>query len=76
MDAMVLRFLLASCISLGMAATISCVSIAVIVGKNRALKLVSNRHAERIEAAAGLLSGLAITVFEGLFLLTEVNVAL
>ncbi len=76
MDAMVLGLLLASCISLGMAATISCVSIAVIVGKNRIMKVASNRHAENIEAAAGLLSGLAITIFAGLFLLTAVNAAL
>ena len=76
MDAMVLGLLLASCISLGMAATISCVSIAVIVGKNKILKRASNHQAENFEAAAGLLSGLAITLFAGLFLLTAVNAAL
>ncbi len=73
MDAMVLGFLLATCISLGMASTISFVAIAVIAGKQGVLKAAGNRRTEIVEASAGLVSGLAIFVFGVVFLLTAAN---
>ncbi|MBC2710306.1 MAG: hypothetical protein HGJ94_04700 [Desulfosarcina sp.] len=73
MDVMILGLLLAACISLGMAATISFVVTAVVMGKAGVLNTVSEKRAERIEGFVGILSGAAIAVFGTLFLLTTIN---
>ncbi len=73
MDVMILGLLLAACISLGMAATISFVVTAVVMGKAGALNAVSEKRAETIEGFVGILSGAAIAVFGTLFLLTTIN---
>lgn len=71
MEVLLLGLLLAACISLGMAVTVSGVMITVILGRTGALRLVSGEHVRTIERTVGLLSGAAITVF-GLFFLTAV----
>ncbi len=73
MDAMTLGLVMAAFISLGMAMTISGVVIAVLVGKAGALQIVSRKHAEMIEHGVGLVSGMAVTVFGGLFFIAAVG---
>ncbi len=73
MDVMTLGLLLAACISLGMAATISLVVTAAVMGKTGALQAVSKKRAETIEGVAGIISGTAIAVFGLLFLLAAIN---
>jgi ABC-type nickel/cobalt efflux system permease component RcnA len=76
MDAMIFGFLLAACISLGMATTISIVVIAIIMGKTGVLSIISEKYAIRVEGTIGLLSGAAISVFGALFLISSINSAL
>jgi ABC-type nickel/cobalt efflux system permease component RcnA len=76
MDAMILGLLLAACISLGMATTISIVVIAIVLGKTGVLSAVSEKYAKRFEGTIGLLSGAAISVFGALFFISTLNSAL
>jgi ABC-type nickel/cobalt efflux system permease component RcnA len=73
MDAVILGLLLAACISIGMATTISFVVIAIVMGKTWALSVVSKNYATRVEGTIGLLSGAAISIFGALFLLSTIN---
>ena len=73
MDAMILGLLLAACISIGMATTISFVVIAIIMGKTGILSVVSKKYAIRVEGIIGVLSGGAISIFGTLFLLATIN---
>lgn len=63
MDAIILGLLLAACISIGMAITISFVVITIVMGKSGVLSVVSKNYATRIEGTIGLLSGAAISIF-------------
>ena len=63
MDAIILGLLLAACISIGMAITISFVVITIVMGKSGVLSVVSKNYATRIEGTIGLLSGVAISIF-------------
>jgi ABC-type nickel/cobalt efflux system permease component RcnA len=76
MDATVLGLLLAVCISIGMATTISLVVITIVMGKAGILVAVSNNYAITVEKIIGILSGGAISIFGALFLLTAINSAL
>ncbi len=76
MDAMILGLLLAACISLGMATTISLVVIAIVLGKSGVLSVVAEKYARRVEGTIGLLSGAAISIFGALFLISTLNSAL
>ena len=73
MDVVILGLLLAVCISIGMATTISLVVTTIIMGKTGVLGAVSKNHAVRVEGIIGLLSGGAIVVFGTLFLLATIN---
>jgi ABC-type nickel/cobalt efflux system permease component RcnA len=73
MDAMILGLLLAACISLGMATTISIVVIAIVLGKTGVLSAVSEKYAKRVEGTIGLLSGAAISIFGALFFISTIN---
>lgn len=75
MDGMPLGLLLAASISLGMAATISLVITATIIGKTGLMNL-SRKHMEKMENLMGLLSGAAIAGFGTLFLLAAISTAL
>lgn len=70
MDAFMLGLLLAVVISLGMAATISFVIVAVVLGKDFSMKFFSEGRAVVIEQCMGLVSGVAITTLGTLFLLS------
>jgi ABC-type nickel/cobalt efflux system permease component RcnA len=70
MDAVVLGFLLAACISMGMAVTISLVVVTVIMGKTGILNVVSKKRAVQIEGMIGLLSGAAIFVMGALLVIS------
>lgn len=72
MGVMTLGLLLAACISLGMAVTISLGVTAVVMGKAGVLNTVSKKHTVTIEGIVGLLSGVAIIFFGTLFLLTTI----
>jgi nickel/cobalt transporter (NicO) family protein len=76
MDALILGLLLAACISLGMATTISIVVIAIVLGKTGVLSVVSEKYAKRVEGTIGLLSGAAISIFGALFFISTLNSAL
>ena len=73
MDAMILGLLLAACISIGMATTISFVVITIVMGKTGVLGIVSKKYAIRVEGIIGLLSGGAISIFGALFFLSTIN---
>jgi nickel/cobalt exporter len=73
MDVLILGLLLAVCISMGMATTISVVTTTIILGKTGILGAVSINHAARLERIFGLLSGGAIVVFGTLFLIATIN---
>lgn len=75
MNVLVLGLLLAICISLGMAATISFVVTSVLLGKTGALKIVPENRVKTIEVVFGFFSGAAIMTFGTLFLLTALNQA-
>ena len=63
MEALVLGLCLAACICLGMATTIACVVVAVILGKAGILNVVSEKRAATLEGLLGLGSGAVIAVF-------------
>ncbi|MCP4575320.1 MAG: hypothetical protein GY846_03415 [Deltaproteobacteria bacterium] len=69
MDAFMLGLLLAICISIGMAMTISFVILAVVIGKAYSMSLFSDKWTIRIERFMGLFSGLAVTTLAILFLI-------
>jgi len=73
MNALVLGLILAACITLGMAATISFAVTTVVMGKSGALSAVPEKHVKMIEAVIGLLSGALIVTFGTLFLLATIN---
>jgi nickel/cobalt exporter len=75
MDVMLLGLILAVCISLGMAVTISFVVTAVVVGKTGILSAASKKRTEIIEGVVGILSGTAISLLGTLFLLTTIHSA-
>ena len=74
MDAMGLGLILAACIALGMAVTLSAVTTATALGKTGILTLFPSEKLQTAEASIGLLSGLAIAVFGTLFLTTTLMV--
>jgi len=73
MGVMALGLMLAASVSLGMAATLSCVVIAVITGKAGLFSLVPEGKVEVIESSLGLISGAAIASLATLFLLTSLH---
>jgi nickel/cobalt exporter len=73
MDAVILGLLLAACISLGMATTISLVVIFIILGKTGVLRAISKDYAIRVEEIIGLLSGTAISLFGAVFLFAAIS---
>ena len=73
MDVMILGLLLAVCISIGMATTISFVVTAAVLGKTGAISAVSKNHIARVEGIVGALSGGAIAIFGALFLISTVD---
>jgi ABC-type nickel/cobalt efflux system permease component RcnA len=72
MDVFLLGVALAFSMSIGMAATISCVVIATILGKAGVLKALSQKYAERIETVMGILSGTAVSLLGILFLFSSI----
>ena len=70
MDALALGLLLAACISMGMATTISFVVISMIIGKTGVLNIISKKFTTRLEVLMGLFSGAAISIFGGIFFLS------
>lgn len=68
MDVLMLGLLLAACISLGMAATISLVVLAASQGKGMALSFLSKRGLRHMERIIGALSGAAVATLGGVFL--------
>ncbi len=75
MDVLILGLLLAVCISVGMATTISLVAITVAMGKAGILSATSTRHAETLEGVVGILSGIVIASLGTLFLLATIHSA-
>jgi nickel/cobalt transporter (NicO) family protein len=73
MDAAMLGVLLAAAMSLGMAATISAVTVAAVAGKTGTLRFFSEKRAETIEGVVGLLAGAAIALFGTLFFLAALQ---
>ena len=69
MDAFMLGLLLAICISIGMAMTVSLVILAVVWGKAYSMRLFSEKWTIRMEHFMGLFSGLAVTTLAILFLI-------
>jgi len=68
MDVLLLGLLLAACISLGMAATISGVVLTASQGKGMALSFLSKRGLHHVERIVGALSGAAVATLGGVFL--------
>jgi len=68
MDALILGLVIAACIALGMAATISVVVIAASQGKGMVLSLLSKQGLPQVEHLVGALSGMAVATLGGLFL--------
>jgi nickel/cobalt transporter (NicO) family protein len=68
MDVLLLGLLLAVCISLGMAATISLVVLAASQGKGMALSFLSRQGLRHAERAMGALSGAVVATLGGIFL--------
>lgn len=75
MDVLLLGVVLAVCISLGMAVTISFVVTAVVLGKTGILSVASKKRTETIEGIVGILSGTVISLLGTLFLLTTIRSA-
>ena len=73
MDALALGLLLALCVSLGMAATISVVVSTVALGKAGVLNAASRQRTERIENMVGVFSGTAVSAFGTMFLLAALH---
>lgn len=76
MEVMMLGLILAACISLGMAATISSVVTAAVMGKAGIFNTISENRVKKVEGYLGLLSGAAIAVLGTVFLLTAINATL
>ncbi len=72
MDAFYLGLLLCLSISLGMAATLSLVAVAGVMGRGGLFKAVKPAHAGRLQGVMGVLSGLLVTLFGGFFLLASI----
>ena len=70
MDAFMLGLLLGIVISLGMAATIGFVIVAVVLGKDFSLKYISERRAVKVEQCMGIVSSLAVAILGVLFLIS------
>ena len=68
MDALLLGLLLAACISLGMALTISVFVIAASQGKGLMQSFLSKSGLPRLEHVFGTLSGIAVAALGGVFL--------
>lgn len=75
MDALALGMLLALCICLGMATTISFFIMAVATGKAGVLRVTGEKHRETLECKVGILSGIIISSFGVLFLLAAIHLA-
>jgi ABC-type nickel/cobalt efflux system permease component RcnA len=75
MEAALLGLVLALCISLGMAATLSLVVTMLVMGKAGAVRTLSRERFETAEGVVGMLSGAAIAVFGVLFLLPAIHTA-
>ncbi len=73
MDLLLLGFLLALFISLGMATTISAVIIVTLWGKIGILNAISSNYAVRVERILGILSGCMVMIFGTLFLIAAIN---
>ncbi len=69
MDAFALGLLMALCISLGMAITISAVILAVVLGKGYTMRFFSAGGTIRLERFMGVFSGIAVTTLAVLFLI-------
>ncbi len=76
MEAVLLGLVLAASLSLGMAATISCVVIAAVLGKMGIFSAISEKRAGKISLCLGIVSGAAIAVFGTIFLIAAINVTL
>ncbi len=70
MDGLVLGLVLAACISLGMASTISVVAVSVILGKTGMMQTVLKKHSLTAEHIIRILSSLVIIAFGLIFLTT------
>lgn len=75
MGVLALGLALAACVSLGMAATISLVVIAVVTGKAGLLRMMPEGKVALLENVVGLVSGIAIALLGTMFLFTTVHVA-
>jgi ABC-type nickel/cobalt efflux system permease component RcnA len=73
MEAMLLGLMLALCISIGMAATLSLVVTMLVMGKAGAMRTLSKERFARAEGVVGMLSGAAIAGFGVLFLLPAIH---
>jgi ABC-type nickel/cobalt efflux system permease component RcnA len=73
MEALILGLLLAACISSGMAATISFVVVAVVLGKSGVLSKVPEKRVHVIEGVLGVFSGAAVCVFGALLLFSTLH---
>lgn len=70
MDGLILGLVLAACISLGMATTISVVAVSVILGKTGLMQTVLKKHSVTAEHVIRILSSLIIIAFGLIFLIT------
>ncbi len=75
MGVLPLGLALAACVSLGMAATISLVVIAVVTGKAGLLRMMPEGRVALVEGVVGLVSGIAIALLGTMFLFTTVHFA-
>jgi ABC-type nickel/cobalt efflux system permease component RcnA len=73
MSSLMLGLLMAACISLGMAATISVVVTAVVMGKSGALKKVPEKRIHTIEGIIGLVAGTGVAIFGFLLFLSAIH---
>ena len=72
MEAIRLGFLLAACMAIGMAGTLSVAVLAVIMGKAGVMNALPHQGAKTVERYVGVLSGGVIAFFGGIFLFTSV----
>jgi ABC-type nickel/cobalt efflux system permease component RcnA len=73
MEVWILGLLMAACISLGMAFTISVVVTVVVMGKGGVLKKVPERRLYIIEGLIGVVAGSGVTLFGLLFFLSAIH---
>jgi ABC-type nickel/cobalt efflux system permease component RcnA len=73
MEVWLLGLLMAACISLGMATTISVVVTVVVMGKGGVLKTVPERRLHIIEGVIGMVAGAGVTVFGLLLFLSTIH---